>query len=213
MTLAARGVGKRFGRHTVLRDATLELRAGEVVLLEGRNGSGKTTLARILATALCADAGSVDLDGAPVGRALREARRAIGFATHRPLLYLGLTPLENLEFFSGLAGVPESRERALALLTRFGLAEFARVPMERFSRGMLQRVALGRALLPQPRALILDEPYAGLDAPGTQALNGMIAEARERGAATLVISHDRDRVLPLGPRTCAMKDGGVQETA
>jgi heme ABC exporter ATP-binding subunit CcmA len=211
--LAARDIEKRFDGRGVLRKATLELHPGEIVLLEGRNGSGKTTLARILATALVADAGTVTLDGAPVRRSLRAARRAIGFLTHRPLLYLGLTPLENLEFFGGLAGVADARARAGMLLERFGLTEFARTPMEHFSRGMLQRVALGRALLPEPRVLILDEPYAGLDEPGTRTLNAILAETRARGAATLVVSHDRERVAPVATRTCALRSGAIEAGA
>ncbi|HZI88836.1 MAG TPA: heme ABC exporter ATP-binding protein CcmA, partial [Candidatus Polarisedimenticolia bacterium] len=207
MILAARDLEKRFDGRAVLRNASLELRPGEIVLLEGRNGSGKTTLGRILATALAPDRGTVTLDEKPVRRKLREARRAIGFATHRPLLYLGLTPLENLELFGKLAGVKDARARAAALMERFGLSEFNGVSMEHFSRGMLQRVALGRALLPEPRVLILDEPYAGLDEPGVRTLNAILDEARKRGAAILVISHDRERVASLATRTCALRNG------
>lgn len=107
----------------------------------------------------------------------------------------------------------DARARAETLLERFGLTEFARVPMEHFSRGMLQRVALGRALLPEPRVLILDEPYAGLDEPGTRTLNAVLAEARARGAATLVVSHDRERVAPVATRTCALRSGAVEAGA
>ena len=103
MTLGARGIGKRFEHRPVLRGASLELHPGELVVLRGANGSGKTTFARILATALAADTGTVTLGGEPVRRRLRDARRAIGFASHRPLLYLGLTPIENLAFFGKLA--------------------------------------------------------------------------------------------------------------
>jgi heme ABC exporter ATP-binding subunit CcmA len=213
VTLAAHDIEKRFDGRAVLRKASLEIQPGEIVLLEGRNGSGKTTLARILATALTADKGTVTLEGTPVRRALRAARRAIGFLTHRPLLYLGLTPLENLEFFGGLAGVTDARARAETLLERFGLTEFARVPMEHFSRGMLQRVALARAFLPEPRVLILDEPYAGLDEPGTKTLNAILAEARARGGATLVVSHDRERIRPVATRLCAMRDGAIEAGA
>jgi len=209
LTLVARDLEKRFDGRAVLRKASLELRPGEILLLEGRNGSGKTTLARILATALREDAGAVTLDGALVRAKLQAARRAIGFLTHRPLLYLGLTPLENLEFFGRMAGLMDARPRAERLLARFGLTEFARVPMEHFSRGMLQRVALGRALLNEPKVLILDEPYAGLDEPGVTTLNEMLREARERGAATLVVSHDRERVASLATRSCALRDGRV----
>ena len=208
--LAARDIEKRFDRRTVLRKASLELHPGEIVLLQGPNGSGKTTLARILATTLAEDAGTVTLDGKPVRRALGESRRAIGFAGHRPLLYLGLTPLENLVFFGGLAGVPDARARAATLLSAFGLEEFSAIPMEHFSRGMLQRVALSRALLPQPRVLILDEPYAGLDEQGADALNALLSGARRRGGTALLISHTRERIVPGITRTYALRDGAIE---
>ena len=213
MTLAARDIEKRFDRRAVLRKASLELHPGETILLQGPNGSGKTTLARILATTLAADAGTVTLDGRPVRRGLTESRRAIGFAGHRPLLYLGLTPLENLEFFGKLAGVPDARARALRLLAGFGLEEFSGIPMEHFSRGMLQRVALGRALLPQPRVLILDEPYAGLDEQGADALNTLLSEARGQGATALLISHTRERIVPGIARSYALRNGVIEASA
>lgn len=211
MSLSARNIYKRFGPRPILRGASLALRPGEVVLLMGANGSGKTTLARILATALHADRGTLTLDDEPVARRLSAVRRAIGFASHRPLLYLGLTPVENLSFFGRLTGVPDARGRALQQLQRFGMAPFADTPVERFSRGMLQRIALIRALLPEPRVLVLDEPYTGLDEEGTRTLNEELLRARDRGAATLVISHDPDRVTSLGPRLHRMREGRVEE--
>jgi len=213
VTLAARDIEKRFDRRAVLRKASLELHPGEIVFLSGPNGSGKTTFARILATTLAADAGTVTLDGRPVRRALTESRRAIGYAGHRPLLYLGLTPLENLEFFGKLAGVPDARACSLRLRSGFGLEEFSGIPMEHFSRGMLQRVALSRALLPQPRVLILDEPYAGLDEQGADTLNTLLSEARGRGTTALMISHTRGRIVPGIARSYALRNGTIEASA
>ena len=211
MSLSAQDIHKKFGRSPVLTGASIALRPGEIAFLAGSNGSGKTTLARILATALRADAGTVSLDGEPVSKRLAAVRRSIGFATHRPLLYLGLTPVENLSFFGRLSGAPDAPARALRLLERFGMGPFAHAPVERFSRGMLQRIALIRALLPEPRVLVLDEPYTGLDDDGTRILNEALLEAKARGAATLVISHDRERVAPLQARRLAMRGGKVVE--
>lgn len=213
MILRAEGIRKRFESRWVLRDASVALAAGEVVLLAGRNGSGKTTLARILATLLEPDQGEIQFDGSPLRKSRRTARRAMGFASHRPLLYLGLTPLENLVLFGRLTGVRDPQRRASELLERLGMAAFARTPVERFSRGMLQRVSLARAFLGEPRLLLLDEPYTALDDDGTAELNALIAEARDRGAASLIISHDRERLGPLRTRLCLMQEGRVVEAA
>jgi ABC-type multidrug transport system ATPase subunit len=209
----ARDIQKRFGRRRILDGASLDLAPGEIVHLSGANGSGKTTFAQILATILRADHGALTLDGESIERRIRVARRALGFASHRPLLYLGLTPLENLAFFGRLSGVADAGARAGRMLERFGLGAFARTPIERFSRGMLQRVALTRALLPEPRVLLLDEPYAGLDDEGASTLNEMLSEARARGAATLIISHERARAGALVSRGCALRAGRIEASA
>ncbi|MGE5176607.1 MAG: ABC transporter ATP-binding protein [Hyphomicrobiales bacterium] len=211
MILRAESVQKRFERRWVLRDASLALDPGEIVLLMGANGSGKTTFAQIVATLLQPDRGSIRFEGEPLEKRRQAARRRIGFASHRPLLYLGLSPLENLAFFGRLAGVRDPERRALGLLDRFRLSEFARTPIERFSRGMLQRVALSRAFLAAPRLLVLDEPYAGLDDEGSATLNAMLTEAKADGAATLVISHDTERLGALRTRLCRMEEGRVVE--
>ena len=113
MILRAEAVTKRFDDRPVLSRASLTVEPGEVVLLSGANGSGKTTLARILSTLLAPDDGEVLVDDVPVAERRREARRAIGFASHAPLLYLSLTPLENLEFFGRLSGLRDAGMRAL----------------------------------------------------------------------------------------------------
>lgn len=212
MILRANGIRKRFESRSVLRDASMDLRSGECVLLQGANGSGKTTLAQILATLLAPDRGTIEFDGAPALKNRQATRRAIGFASHRPLLYPGLSPLENLSFFGRLAGVAGADERAANLLGRFGLTSSARTPVERFSRGMLQRVALIRALLPSPRLLILDEPYAGLDDEGAGTLNALLSEAKGRGAAILLVAHERERPGALVSRYLRIQDGAVESS-
>ena len=211
MILRAEAIQKRFERRWVLRDASLALGPGEIALLMGANGSGKTTFAQIVATLLHPDRGEIRFEGEPIAKRRQAARRRIGFASHRPLLYLGLSPVENLALFGRLSGVRDPERRAIELLDRFGLSEFARTPIERFSRGMLQRVALSRALLASPRLLVLDEPYTGLDDDGTATLNGLLQEAKAGGAATLVISHDMDRLGALRTRLCRMEGGRLVE--
>jgi heme ABC exporter ATP-binding subunit CcmA len=208
--LRARGIRKRFEDRSVLAGASLTLEPGEVVLLEGPNGSGKTTFARILSTLLPPDDGEVTLDEEPVSEQRSSVRRRIGFTTHVPLLYRGLTPLENLEFFARLAGVRDGGLRAIDLLTRFGLKDAMHRPVLHFSRGMLQRVVLCRALLHDPAILILDEPYAGLDDDGVTAVNAVLHEARGAGRTALVIAHGRDRARPVVTRTVRLREGRIE---
>lgn len=210
MILRARDIRKRFENRPVLSGVSLTLEPGEVVLLSGANGSGKTTFARILSTLLPPDDGEVTLDDEPVSERRSLARRAIGFTTHVPLLYRGLTPVENLLFFGTLAGVRDAGLRAVDLLTRFGLSEAMHRPVVHFSRGMLQRVVLCRALLHDPEILILDEPYAGLDEEGVAAVNAVLREVRADGRMALVIAHGKERAQPVVTRTVRLREGRIE---
>ena len=194
----------------MLAGVSLTLEPGEVVLLAGPNGSGKTTFARILSTLLPPDDGEVTLDDEPVSERRAQVRRMIGFTTHVPLVYRGLTPVENLLFFGRLARVPEPGLRAVDLLTRFGLQEAMHRPVAHFSRGMLQRVVLCRALLHDPEILILDEPYAGLDEDGVAAVNDVLRETRANGRSALVIAHGTERAQKVVTRTVRLREGRIE---
>jgi ABC-type multidrug transport system ATPase subunit len=131
------------------------------------------------------------------------ARSAIGFLSHEPLVYRELTPLENLELYGRLYRVPERRERIGMLLERFGLWEERHARVETFSRGMLQRLALCRALLHEPELLLLDEPFAGLDAAGAELVDRELAELATR-RTLLVATHAPERLAPLAPAHLAL---------
>ena len=194
----------------MLSGVSLTIEPGEVVLLAGANGSGKTTLARILSTLLPPDDGEVTLDEEPVSERRVQVRRMVGFTTHVPLLYRGLTPVENLLFFGQLAGVRDPGLRALDLLARFGLSEAMHRPVAQFSRGMLQRVVLCRALLHDPEILILDEPYAGLDEDGVLVVNDVLREMRADGRMALVIAHGTERAQKVVTRTVRLREGRIE---
>ena len=182
--IRARALEKRYGDKRILRGVALDVDADDFLLVTGLNGSGKTTLLR-----LCAGL------AAPTRGELHVAveRGRIGYLGHEPLVYRELTALENLDLYGRLYRVPERRERTGMLLERFGLWDARHARAASFSRGMLQRLALCRALLHEPTLLLLDEPYSGLDDDGVRLLDRELAE-RARNATFVVATHEPERL-------------------
>ena len=140
----------------------------------------------------------------------REVRSAIGVLAHEPMVYGELSALENLRFFGELYDVPDRGRRAAALLDDVGLdAEARQRPTRTYSRGMMQRVSLARALLHQPRLLLLDEPFTGLDRAGSEALGRTLAAAKRDGRIVLVVSHDLEAIAELCDHVVVLKRGKI----
>ena len=185
--IRARGLERRFGDKRVLRGVDLDVPRRGFVLVTGPNGSGKTTLLRLVAGLLAPTRGELEVE---------VERGRVGFLGHEPLVYRELTALENLDLYGRLYRVRERRERIGMLLERFGLWEARGERTGSFSRGMLQRLALCRALLHEPDLLLLDEPFNALDADGAELLERELTElARER--TFLVATHDPARLEAL----------------
>jgi ABC-type multidrug transport system ATPase subunit len=189
--IRARGLEKRFGERRVLRGLDIDLDEGGFLLVTGPNGAGKTTLLRLLAGLYAPTAGKLSVAA---------DRGGIGFVAHEPLVYRELTALENLDLFGRLYRVLERRERAGMLLERFGLWDVRAERAATFSRGMLQRLALCRALLHDPALLIFDEPFASLDDQGAEVLQGEL----EGGRTAVVAAHEPGRVESLATTRLAL---------
>ena len=185
--IRARGLGKRYGDKRVLERLDFELPRGGFLLVTGPNGSGKTTLLRLCAGLAAPTSGELRVE-AP--------RERIGFLGHEPLVYRELTALENLDLYGRLYRIPERRERIGMLLERFGLWHARNERAGAFSRGMLQRLALCRALLHEPELLVLDEPYSALDERGAELLDRELLELRPT-RTFLVATHDPARLESL----------------
>ena len=182
--IAARGLEKRYGEKRVLRGVAFDLARDGFLVVTGPNGAGKTTLLRMCAGLAIPSAGELDV-------AVERGR--VGYLAHEPLVYRELTALENLELYGRLYRVPERRERIGMLLERFGLWDVRHDQAGSYSRGMLQRLALCRALLHGPDLLLLDEPYSGLDDEGAVLLDRELEEGHGRVAVALA-THDPARV-------------------
>ncbi len=200
------GVTKLFGRQRALAGVDLELRAGRLCALLGPNGAGKSTLLGILSTLVRPTSGTVEYGDGTLSPP--DVRRTIGLLAHEPLVYGELTAVENLHFWAGLYSVNDASTRAAALLDEVGLDADARLrPARTFSRGMLQRLALARALLHRPRLLLLDEPFTGLDRDGAAALARTLAAARADGQIVVVVTHDLEAIAGLCDHIAVLRRG------
>jgi heme exporter protein A len=180
------GLTRRYGERVALQDVTLSLPAGATLVVFGPNGAGKSTLLRVLATLLRPHAGTVRV----LGRALPDegwaVRGRIGLLGHAPLLYRDLSGRENLAFHARLHGV--ALERAAALIAQVGLSARADDKVHTYSRGMVQRLAVCRAVLHDPEILLLDEPRANLDPAAAELVEPLIGASS--GRTRIVTSHD-----------------------
>jgi heme exporter protein A len=181
-----RGLTRRYGEREALSDLTLALEPGRTLVVFGPNGAGKTTLLRILATLLRPHGGDARVLGHPLPREGWRVRGRIGFLGHAPLLYRDLTARENLRFHARLHGV--ALERVETMLERVGLARRADDPLHTYSRGMVQRAAVARAVLHEPDLLLLDEPTANLDPRAAELVEPLIGASA--GRTRVVTSHD-----------------------
>ena len=192
--IRARELERRFGEKRVFRALDLDVSERDFLLVTGPNGSGKSTLLALLAGLLAPTRGKLEV---------RVPRQRIGYLAHEPLVYRELTALENLDLFGRLYRIAERRERVGMLLERFDLWDARHERVAAFSRGMAQRLALCRALLHDPELVLADEPYSGLDEPGAELLDGLLAGLA--GERTLVLAtHDPQRVAELATQRLAL---------
>jgi heme exporter protein A len=202
-------VAKRFGRTTALRSVTLSVQKGEFLAIFGHNGAGKSTLLNIFATMIRSFEGTVTLFGTDLAGADENTRRDLGFMSHDSFLYADLTARENLIFYARLYGVADPAGAAAGMLERVRLEHKSHSIVRELSRGMRQRLSLGRAFLHSPRLLLLDEPYTGLDETACVNLNGMLSEFTKGGGTVLMTTHDIDRGFRVADRVLVLDKGRV----
>jgi len=208
--LAVEDVSRHFGRRKALSKITFTARSGSILGLLGPNGAGKSTLLSILATLLAPTSGRIRYGTHEEPTA--DLRGRIGMLGHDLFLYPELTARENLAFFSALYGQHDAAAAADRALQRAMLADRAHDPVSSFSRGMRQRVALERALIHEPRLLLLDEPFTGLDEASVGALVRRLRDLRSEGAIVVLATHDLDVAEGLFDHVVFIRDGRMMDT-
>lgn len=203
-----RNVAKRYGSERALAGVTLELAAGKMCAVLGHNGAGKTTLLGIVSTLVRPTGGTVVYRSRGAAVTGEAVRREIGMLAHASLCYADLSARENLALTAGLYDVDGSSRAIEAALERVGLEAKARDRAARtYSRGMLQRLALARALLTRPSLLLLDEPFTGLDRDGALALGEQLGVLRDGGAIVVVVTHDLEAIAGRTDHVAILRRG------
>ena len=207
--IQVRKLVKRFGLKTVLRGMDFSVAPGEFVALLGPNGAGKTTFLRILASLSRPSLGDVRIAGFQLPAQASAVRRRLGVVSHQPLLYGDLTAEENLRFYGRMYGIADLSQRIDDVLNLVGLSARRRDLVRTFSRGMQQRLAIGRAVLHDPDVMLFDEPHTGLDQDASSMLDRVLGDVAAMGRTVVMTSHDLARAADLASRFDILSRGVI----
>jgi ABC-2 type transport system ATP-binding protein len=204
--LEVRNCTKRYDGRAVVNRVSFEVQPGEIFALLGPNGAGKTTLIRMITDILRPDEGEIRFEGRPAGGT---PRREIAYLPEERGLYRRSRTLEVLAYYGELKGMPArvARDRAMELLTRVGLGDWAMKQVQALSKGMQQKVQICTALIGEPRLMILDEPFSGLDPINVQLLEEILRERRAAGATVLLSTHQMNKVEEQCDRALMLNRG------
>lgn len=200
---------KRFGLKTILRNVDFQVARGEFVALLGPNGAGKTTFLRILASLSRPSLGVVKVAGFSLPNEATQVRAKLGVVSHQPLLYPDLTAEENLQFYARMYGISNYGSQITNVLNLIGLENRRKDFVRTFSRGMQQRLAIGRAILHEPEIILFDEPYTGLDQDASAMLDDVLRTVASKGRTVVMTSHDLIRAEALATRFDVLSRGNI----
>jgi heme exporter protein A len=207
--ITVRQLSKRFGLKNVLHHLDFDVQEGEFVALMGPNGAGKTTFLRILATLSKPSSGKVVVAGYSLPDQAADIRQRLGVVSHLPLLYGDLSAEENLLFYSRMYSIADPQNRISEVLEFVGLANRRKDLVRTFSRGMQQRLSIGRAILHDPAVLLLDEPHTGLDQDACEMLDHLLRDVAVRGRTIVMTTHDLSRVQDMANRFDVLSHGKI----
>ena len=205
--IEVRHLRKAFGTLKAVDGIDFELKQGEFLTVFGPNGAGKTTLIKILSGLTQPSSGTAKVAGFDVTEGHPEMRKEIGVISHSTALYADLTPLENLMFFARMHGLEQPEDKALKVIEEVGLSRRRNDRVRTFSRGMLQRLSIARAVLHDPAILFLDEPFTGLDLHATNVLKEHLQRLHDRRRTILMTTHDISCGLEMCDRVALQVQG------
>jgi heme exporter protein A len=206
------GLAKSYGPTLALAGVDLSFAAGTVTVIQGPNGSGKSTLLWLLALLGHPTKGELRYGKYGVGFA-DDLRGRIGFVAHQLQLYPGLSGRENLVLAAKLQGIAGASGRAEELAKALAVGEYWDRAMRTYSRGQAQRICIARALLHEPRLLLMDEPATGLDASSTESFVALIEAEKKRGAIVVLVTHEASFARTVADRILHMNRGRIVEHA
>jgi heme ABC exporter ATP-binding subunit CcmA len=204
-------VSRLFGRFPALRKISVSFNAGSCYVLLGENGAGKSTLLRVLAGLLEPTLGTARIFTDGIAEKIVDQRARIGYMSHAPMLYDELSAVENLRYFAGLYRSCACLTPAEALAS-VGLDPALTRPVGQYSQGMRQRTSLARVLLPQPRLLLLDEPFSNMDAGSAGKMVALLSGLRAAGRTIVLTTHQRTLAEPLADYLLTMEAGVLVST-
>lgn len=207
LDIVAEGMTKSFGYIQALRGIDLKVKKGEFVTVFGPNGAGKTTLIKLLATLTKPTSGKVSIANHDIKKEPDKVRAMIGVISHDPYLYGNLSTLENIKFFASLYGISQAKEKAIEVIKQVGLENRMHDLVRTFSRGMQQRLAVARAIVHEPKILLLDEPYTGLDQHGGRIFGELLKWLKAENRTIVMTTHNLSEGLEISDRVLIL-DGG-----
>ncbi len=210
IAISGQEISKTYGYYQVLREVNLEVGCGECYALFGPNGAGKTTLLRILATLQRPTTGRFEILGRDGLRERDTVRATLLLLAHGCHLYEDLNAWENMQFALALRGLSLAQRQVKAVLDRVAIGAFADMKVRFFSAGMKKRLALAKAMLAQPKVLLLDEPFSTLDKAGIEILKQFILETLARGGGVLMATHNQEKAAEVAKRAGVLSHGALK---
>ncbi|MCP9746047.1 ABC transporter ATP-binding protein [Lacihabitans sp. CS3-21] len=208
--LQAKNLTKTYGEQTALNSLNLTINEGEIFALLGQNGAGKTTTINCFLGFIQPSGGSASINGVSVAENALETKKYLAYIPETVMLYPNLTGIENLEFFSSLAGFSYGKEELSSFLSTAGLQKNAHNQrVGGYSKGMRQKVGIAIAIAKKAKALLLDEPTSGLDPKASNEFSEILRELAQNGTAVLMATHDIFRAKEVANRIGIMKEGNL----